>query len=163
MKTTPNYGWPYPESGDHTRTWEYWQNLATAADASVKTIDTRTADSGNKDAITFTPAAGFGTIGVTGRRFGGLCVIHWTATRTGAVIAAVATGNIADTLVLTITDPSFQPHFSVYSGFGVNIGSAGRCFLGTPAGTLYISQYAPGVAINTNDILTGSFAYIGGP
>lgn len=33
MKTTTNYALPYPESGDHTRTWEYWQGLADAVDA----------------------------------------------------------------------------------------------------------------------------------
>jgi hypothetical protein len=32
MKTTPTYALPYPESGDHTRTWEYWQGLADAVD-----------------------------------------------------------------------------------------------------------------------------------
>lgn len=37
MKTTPIYGWPYPESADHTRTWEYWQNLANAIDTSMAT------------------------------------------------------------------------------------------------------------------------------
>lgn len=32
MKTTTTYGISYPESGDHTRTWEYWQSLATKVD-----------------------------------------------------------------------------------------------------------------------------------
>ena len=32
MKSTTNYALPYPESGDHTRTWEYWQGLADAVD-----------------------------------------------------------------------------------------------------------------------------------
>lgn len=36
MLSTPVYGWPYPESGDHTRTWEYWANLAAAIEATVK-------------------------------------------------------------------------------------------------------------------------------
>jgi hypothetical protein len=36
MKATANYALPYPESGDHTRTWEYWQGLADATDALLK-------------------------------------------------------------------------------------------------------------------------------
>ncbi len=32
MKSTTNFLLPYPESGDHTRTWEYWQGLAEAVD-----------------------------------------------------------------------------------------------------------------------------------
>lgn len=32
MKTTPNRKLPYPEPGDHTRTWEYWQGLAEKLD-----------------------------------------------------------------------------------------------------------------------------------
>lgn len=32
MKTTPIYGWPYPEAPDHTRTWEHWQSLATSVE-----------------------------------------------------------------------------------------------------------------------------------
>lgn len=36
MKTTPNYGWSYPEPADHTRTWEYWQSLATQIDTTLK-------------------------------------------------------------------------------------------------------------------------------
>ena len=32
MKTTPNFGFPYPEPADNTETWEYWQQLATALD-----------------------------------------------------------------------------------------------------------------------------------
>lgn len=34
-KATANYGFPYPEPGDHTRTWEYWQALAEAIDAKL--------------------------------------------------------------------------------------------------------------------------------
>lgn len=37
MRTTTNYALPYPESGDHTRTWEYWQGLADAVDAVLAT------------------------------------------------------------------------------------------------------------------------------
>lgn len=33
MKATTNFALPYPESGDHTRTWEYWQGLAEAVDS----------------------------------------------------------------------------------------------------------------------------------
>lgn len=33
MRSTTNYALPYPESPDHTRTWEYWQGLAEAVDA----------------------------------------------------------------------------------------------------------------------------------
>jgi hypothetical protein len=36
MDTTPVYGWPYPEPGDHTRTWEYWQGQVEAIEATVK-------------------------------------------------------------------------------------------------------------------------------
>jgi hypothetical protein len=36
IKTTPNFGLSYPESGDHTRTWEYWQTLATQVDTLLK-------------------------------------------------------------------------------------------------------------------------------
>lgn len=32
MRNTTRFGWPYPEAGDHTRTWEYW--------ATYETIDT---------------------------------------------------------------------------------------------------------------------------
>lgn len=32
MKPTPNYQFSYPESFDHTRTWEWWQTLATQVD-----------------------------------------------------------------------------------------------------------------------------------
>lgn len=32
MPTTPLLGIPYPEEGDHTRTWEHWQALAEAAE-----------------------------------------------------------------------------------------------------------------------------------
>lgn len=48
MKNTPIYGWPYPEPGDHTRTWEYWQNLATAIDNTLSTQITG-------PIVTFTP------------------------------------------------------------------------------------------------------------
>jgi hypothetical protein len=43
MKTTPNYGWSWPESGDHTRTWEYWQSLATQVDTTLKGVDVNAA------------------------------------------------------------------------------------------------------------------------
>lgn len=33
MRTTTNFALPYPESADHTRTWEYWQGLAEAVDS----------------------------------------------------------------------------------------------------------------------------------
>jgi hypothetical protein len=33
MKTTPNLAIPYPEPGDSTRTWEYWQGMAERIDA----------------------------------------------------------------------------------------------------------------------------------
>lgn len=36
MKTTPYYGFAYPESGDHTRTWEYWQSQVEAIEAKLK-------------------------------------------------------------------------------------------------------------------------------
>jgi len=32
MKTTTTYAISYPEAGDHTRTWEYWQAIATKVD-----------------------------------------------------------------------------------------------------------------------------------
>lgn len=32
MRTTTNFALPYPESGEHTRTWEFWQGLAEAVD-----------------------------------------------------------------------------------------------------------------------------------
>jgi|SRR5215510_5379247 len=32
MKTTTSYAISYPEAGDHTRTWEYWQSIATKVD-----------------------------------------------------------------------------------------------------------------------------------
>lgn len=32
MRNTTNFALPYPESGDHTRTWEFWQGLAEAVD-----------------------------------------------------------------------------------------------------------------------------------
>lgn len=32
MKATTNFALPYPDPGDHTRTWEYWQGLAQAVD-----------------------------------------------------------------------------------------------------------------------------------
>jgi hypothetical protein len=179
---TPNYGWPIPADNDPADAPHDFQALGVAIDTSLKatdnkvtsnttnitantsaitTIDARTVDSGNKDTVTNTPAAGWGTVVVSGRRFGPLCVVHWVATRIGTAIAAVASGNIPDNLVLTITEPTFIPHYSVYSGFGANQGSAGRFFLGTPSGALYISQYAPGIAINTNDILNGTIVYIG--
>lgn len=37
MKSTANFALPYPESSDHTRTWEYWQGLADAVDTLLKT------------------------------------------------------------------------------------------------------------------------------
>jgi hypothetical protein len=174
MGTTPVYHWPYPELNNPPDGATQMKNLALAIEptvktnadnvaantASITTIDARTVDSGNKDSIAFTPAAGWGSVVVSGRRFGPLCVVHWVATRTGTAIAAVASGNIADTLVLTITEPTFIPHYSVYSGFGVGTGSAGRFFLGAPGAALYIAQYAPGIAINTNDILNGTIVYI---
>jgi hypothetical protein len=172
---TDNYAIPYPEQHDIPDGAGQMKSLADRVDevlkpiadnvvansAAITTIDTRTTDSGNKDTIAFTPATGWGTVVASGRRFGPLCVVHWVATRTGTAIAAVASGNIPDTLVLTITEPTFIPHYSVYSGFGANQGSAGRFFLGTPSGALYISQYAPGIAINTNDILNGTIVYVG--
>jgi hypothetical protein len=36
MRTTTNYALSYPESVDHTRTWEYWQSIATQVDALLK-------------------------------------------------------------------------------------------------------------------------------
>ncbi len=39
MKTTPIYALPYPESQDHTRTWEYWQALADRLEAVLPGID----------------------------------------------------------------------------------------------------------------------------
>lgn len=37
MKTTPNFGLPYPENTDNSTTWEYWQQLATALDTLLAT------------------------------------------------------------------------------------------------------------------------------
>lgn len=36
MKNTAQYGWPYPESGDHTRTWEYWDTGFKAIEATIR-------------------------------------------------------------------------------------------------------------------------------
>jgi hypothetical protein len=36
IKATPNFGLTYPESGDHTRTWEYWQTTAEQVDTLLK-------------------------------------------------------------------------------------------------------------------------------
>jgi len=163
MGNTPNYTWPYPELTDPPDGAGQIKALALAVDTSLKTVDTRAADSGNKDAITLTPATGWGTVAANGRRFGSLCVVHWVATRTGAAIAAAANGNISDSLVLNITDVAFQPHYSAYSGFANNNGSFGRCFLNPSTGALYIAQYGPNLALNTGDALAGTLVYVGGP
>lgn len=36
MKATAQYGWPYPENGDHTRTWEYWEGQVKAIEATIR-------------------------------------------------------------------------------------------------------------------------------
>jgi len=35
MINTPIYGFSYPVAADHTRTWEYWQSLATQLEAKL--------------------------------------------------------------------------------------------------------------------------------
>ena len=52
MKTTTNYALPYPESGDHTRTWEHWQGLADAVDALLKSKFVERAADGSAVIIT---------------------------------------------------------------------------------------------------------------
>lgn len=38
MLNTPTWQIPYPESGDHTRTWEYWQGIAARVDACLSQV-----------------------------------------------------------------------------------------------------------------------------
>lgn len=38
MRQTTTWQIPYPESPDHTRTWEYWQAIAERADACLTTV-----------------------------------------------------------------------------------------------------------------------------
>ena len=40
MKNTTAWQIPYPESGDHTRTWEYWQGIADKVDQIFTTFKT---------------------------------------------------------------------------------------------------------------------------
>lgn len=161
MGTTANYQIPYPELTDPPDGAGQMKALATKVDTATKTIDTRATDYGNKDAVAVTPAAGWGSITANGRRFGPICVVHFQATRTGAAIAAISTGNIADTQILTITDANFQPHYNTYAGCGVNVGSCGRLFINAqPLSTLFINQYVPNLALNTGDVVQGTLVYI---
>jgi hypothetical protein len=50
MRNTLNFGWPHPDSGDHTRTWEYWDTF-DLVDRDLKTVKT-TADTGKATADT---------------------------------------------------------------------------------------------------------------
>lgn len=38
IRTTPTWGLPYPDSAEHTRTWEFWQALAEAVDTKLTTV-----------------------------------------------------------------------------------------------------------------------------
>ena len=42
MLNTPTWQIPYPESGEHTRTWEFWQAIAQRVDACLTTLKNQT-------------------------------------------------------------------------------------------------------------------------
>lgn len=63
MQNTPNFAISYPEPGDHTRTWEYWQTQATQLDNLLKanrtaTFVTSTTITSPTSSITLNPPAG---------------------------------------------------------------------------------------------------------
>lgn len=96
---TPNFGFTYPTSGDHTRTWEYWQSLAEQVDAALQTLV-----GGAITAIAGVVAGAGWTIVAEGQKIGTkLAYVQISATRTGAVIGpGGATGNISDVTVATL-------------------------------------------------------------
>jgi len=158
---TPNYGWPFPTSSSTVDVPRDIAALAGAIDTSLKAIDVRATDSGNKDVVACALQSGFGSPYFSGRRFGPLCVLHWQATRTGAAIAAVASGNITDVNVFQITEPTMLVKYNCGHGFGNLGGGPGRCNLNASNNMLVLTNYSPGVAINTSDILFGTLVYIG--
>jgi len=93
MKTTPIYGWPYPDSADHTRTWEYWQSLALAIEPTVKANANSIAALTAK--VPFAMAAGKVAIADRNPDQGGSVVVTYPAGRfTQAPVITVGTASV---------------------------------------------------------------------
>ena len=99
MLNTPIFNLPYPESGDHTRTWEYWQGLAFAIENALAPLI-----AGQLAPIApATTNAGW-TIDARGMKIGKYSAyLRIVATRTGAAIGPGATtGEITDVGIGTL-------------------------------------------------------------
>jgi hypothetical protein len=163
MKQTTAWQIPYPESPDHTRTWEYWQAIAERVDTCLTTIGNRTVDTG---IITNLPVAyqtGWALNSpCQGRRFGPFCWVWLNAKRTGANLSTPANGDLVNSPVLQITDTRFQgaldgPWTPFYTPSSASVTSGGAALGAT--GMFTLASYLGSALIATNDVVYYSAAY----
>lgn len=127
MKNTLNFGWPHPDSADHTRTWEYWDTF-DQVDRDLKTVKT-TADTAKTTADASTTAlAKLPVKGYAGR----------TSVNSGGV------GSITKTITFP-TAFAAQPAIStgITSAVGTNSGWTSRAINGTASA---FTMFAAGTA-----------------
>jgi hypothetical protein len=105
VKTTPVYALPYPESSDHTRTWEYWQALADRLEAVLPNIDASVAQFSARPtaAVTTNPAGAIpltatlnrGGFGITAAGvtvpFKGVYSLNWRAAAGATAASQICT------------------------------------------------------------------------
>lgn len=147
MLTTPQ-GIPYPEPGDHTRTWEYWQAQAEAIDPKLATVTDITTG--------FVIAAGFSLTSAQARLHTigpvRLVAFRCEVARTGAALtSSVSTGNIADTPVVTIP-AAVRPGQRHWLHWTSAAGPAGSGYIDL-TGALAINDMYPGVTLATGAAL----------
>lgn len=137
---TPNRGYTYPQSTDHDRIWEHFQELATDLDTDITTLLTK--------ATTTDPGAvqtNF-TVWTNGayaiKQFG---VVHLWLDLNNANTLTATTTNIAD-VTAYIVDPAWCPNADTYLPSTVNTGATmGTAQLG-PDGV--VSLQSMGVTVS---------------
>jgi hypothetical protein len=150
MLATPILGLPYPEPGDHTRTWEYWQGLAFGIENALAPLI-----AGALTPITGVIQNAGWTIDARGMKLGKKAAyLRVVCTRTGAVIpAGPTTGNITDIGIGTLPAAWWPAliHFPAISGPQNIAPGTGNYGIG---GDLWLSSLGnAGVTVQTNDTI----------
>lgn len=105
MPSTANFNLPYPSPQDAPDGASQIRALAEAVDEALVLNDT-----GTQTNMGLQIASGWQLIEKVHRVIGKICFFRLYVTRTGSTLTGVG-GNLADTLIATITDPALRPAF----------------------------------------------------
>lgn len=96
------------------------------------------------------------------RKVGNLVELRFRVTRSGATLSAGSNGNVADTLVATITNSALRPSGIVYNLFDIGPGTGSGGARVEPDGSVKIIDAYPNRQIPSGTVLQFQFMYFTG-